>query len=133
MNELELREKKRMEEMPYFRTNHFVVDEIHPEGSVLHVDLGDEQKNPYGMAHGGLLYTLGDCVMGCTARCDGREYVTMDGQIHYLRSVKSGRITAKSRTIKRGKTTVVLEVEIYGEDERLLAYMTGTMFCTSVK
>ena len=60
-------------------------------------------KNTHGFVHGGLLFTLADCVAGLTARSDGRNYVTQSAHI--------------------------IRVQIKSEDGRLLADGTVDMFC----
>lgn len=127
MNEEE--QKVFLQNIPYIQYNGIVIDRVGMEESVLYVDMRHELENPYGMAHGGLLFTLADTVGGVTARADGRRYVTLDASIHYLKSARSGRITAKGHTVKRGKTVAVVDVAITDDKEQLLATGTVTMFC----
>lgn len=122
-------QKTFLQNIPYIQYNGIVIDEIGMEKSVLHVEMRHELENPYGMAHGGLLFTLADTAGGVTARADGRRYVTLDASIRYLRSVRSGRITATAYTVKRGKTVAVVDVSITDEEEHLLSTATVTMFC----
>ncbi len=103
---------------------------VTPERSVLSVEMKEELTNPYGMTHGGVFFTIADCCAGLTARADGRKYVTMDSQIHYLRQGPgSGTLTAESHVIKRGKTTCVVGVTVNDEAGRELVFSTFTMFC----
>ena len=125
----QVKQKNMLQNIPYIQFNGIVIDRIGMEKSVLHVDMRHELENPYGMAHGGLLFTLVDTVGGVTARADGRKYVTMDASIHYLQSARKGRITATSHTVRRGRTVTVVDVNVTDEEERLLARGTVTMFC----
>ncbi len=121
--------KEYLQETPYIRYNGIVIDCIDPEESILHVDMRHELENPYGMAHGGMLFTLIDTTAGTTARADGRKYVTLNASVNYLRSGGAGRITATGHIVHRGRTTTVVDVRVTDEDGRLLTTGTVTMFC----
>ena len=106
------KQKNMLQNIPYIQFNGIVIDRIGMEESVLYVDMRHELENPYGMAHGGLLFTLVDTAGGVTARADGRKYVTMDASIHYLQSARKGRITATSHTGRSGRTVTVLDENV---------------------
>ncbi len=122
-------QKTFLQNIPYIQYNGIVIDRIGMEESVLHVEMRHELENPYGMAHGGLLFTLADTVSGVTARADGRRYVTLDASIHYLKSGRKGRITATGHTVHRGRTVTVVEAAVTDDEGSLLASGTVTMFC----
>lgn len=86
-------------------------------------------KNPHGFVHGGLLFTLADCVAGLTARSDGRNYVTQSAHINFIKNLTEGTIHACGTTLSRGRTIVIIRVQIKSEDGRLLADGTVDMFC----
>lgn len=92
-----------MQKIPYIGHNGIVVDCIEADHAVLYVDMRPELANPYGMAHGGLLFTLIDTTAGAAARTDGREYVTLNANVNYLRNTTAGRITADAHLVRRGK------------------------------
>lgn len=118
-----------LQDIPYIKFNGIVVGEIGAESSSMYVDMRPELCTPYGMAHGGLLFTLIDTTGGATARADGRKYVTLNADINYLRSAYSGRITATSHVRKRGRTTCIVDVDVTDEEGKLCATGTTTMFC----
>lgn len=86
-------------------------------------------KNTHGFVHGGLLFTLADCVAGLTARSDGRNYVTQSAHINFIKNLTEGTIHACGTTLSRGRTIVIIRVQIKSEDGRLLADGTVDMFC----
>ncbi|MCD7838471.1 MAG: PaaI family thioesterase [Clostridiales bacterium] len=83
--------------------------------------------NPYGIVHGGLLYTMADIVSGATARQYGRRPVTLDSDFHLLRNVSSGVLTARAEPVRMGGNIAVLRVRVCCGDE-LLAEGTFTFF-----
>lgn len=86
-------------------------------------------KNTHGFVHGSLLFTLADCVAGLTARSDGRNYVTQSAHINFIKNLTEGTIHAYGTTLSRGRTIVIIRVQIKSEDGRLLADGTVDMFC----
>lgn len=93
------------------------------------LEIGPNALNPYGMLHGGACYTLADCACGCACRTDGRRYVTLHGGIDYIRSARSGQVTARARVRHRGRTTCLVDAELLDQDGALLATGTFTFFC----
>ena len=110
----------------YCRMELSVLERDHVE---ITVDLIPELMNYAGAVHGGLMFTMADFCAATTARTDGRKYVTLDAEAHYLKNVKSGRITAKSRLIHRGCTSVLVDVDVLSEEEVLLFTSRITLFC----
>lgn len=133
MKEDELYYKQEAESNPYLKMNHIEIDKIQRDYVRLCVTLRPELCNPYGMAHGGLLFTMSDCCAGINARTDGRNYVTLDADFHFLKNVRGGVLIAESRLIHRGKTTCLLRVTIHDEDGTVLTDGTFTMFCIDRK
>ena len=97
--------------------------------SVLH--LGPNSLNPYGLLHGGAYYTMADCAGGCACRTDGRYYVTLHGGIDFIRSARSGVVTARAVVRHRGRSTCQAAVDITDENGVLLATGDFTFFCIS--
>ena len=84
--------------------------------------------NPNGTVHGGLLFGLADTVMGMAARTTGKNLVTINSQIDYLKMAKGSKIVAVAEKIKVGKTTAVFRCNIFDEKDNLVATATGTYF-----
>ncbi len=109
--------------------NNIEVVSASEEKSVLIAHIGSDSLNPYGMIHGGLLYTMIDCTAGITARADGNPYVTQNCYVNYLSNVKDAdKVYAESDVIRRGGTVVVVHVRVYAEDGRDLADGVVDMF-----
>ena len=91
-----------VENNPFMQWNNIEMDELDVNHCLCHVQLRHEQTNPNGLAHGGLLFTMADAAASALARADGRNYSTLDANIHYLRNVKGGTIYAEASVIRRG-------------------------------
>lgn len=129
MDEKAARAARLAEETPFLKLIGVKVDENSTDGCVMHVDLRDDLKNPYGLAHGGIYFSLSDACAATSARADGRRYVTQSVNINYLKSTKQGRITARSHVIKSGRSTAVYSVDTEDENGTRLTYAVVTMFC----
>lgn len=131
MKELSLKEKS----MQINRCNPFVqllgteILDVEPGFSRMRLAVRPELLNPHGLVHGGALFSLADNAAGCAASTDGRTYVTQSGDIHFLRALSSGAVVAEAQTRHRGKSTVLVEVSLSGEDGKLLATASFTLFC----
>lgn len=92
-----------------------------------------ETKNPYGLLHGGAIYTLADNATGAAACSDGRYYVTQTSSLHFLRNVAEGTVYATATVRHRGHTTCLTAVDITSETGKLLATGEFTFFCVDKK
>ena len=85
-------------------------------------------QNVNGDLHGGLIALLVDeagTVALASADRDGRPGVTTDLSVSYLNPGRPPRVIAQARTLKIGRTLGTVQVDVLGEDGRLVA--TGRM------
>ena len=114
---------------PFMTYNGIEIGEISLEHSVLKATITENSKNPYGMIHGGLLYTMMDCVAGITARADNRRYVTQNVYVNYISNVKDAEhIYAEGTVVRRGKTVTIVHTIVRTPEGKLLADGTVDMF-----
>ena len=92
------------------------------------VDITEKSLNPFGIVHGGLIYTLADSVMGISLATSGRSGVTVNSTIDYLSPGKGKKLFAETEIIKDGKTIVVLRATIKDENDTLVAVSNGTYY-----
>lgn len=91
----------------------------------------EKSLNPYGIAHGGFLFTLADSVAGLTTVERGTYSVTLQSNIHYMKAAKLGEtLSVIGSCTHDGSRTKVVEVKIENQDKQLLASASFTMFVT---
>ncbi|HEM3429078.1 TPA: PaaI family thioesterase [Streptococcus suis] len=91
----------------------------------------EKSLNPYGIAHGGFLFTLADSVAGLTTVARGAYSVTLQSNIHYMKAAKLGdTLSVIGSCTHDGSRTKVVEVKIENQDKQLLASASFTMFVT---
>jgi len=96
--------------------------------------LRPEHMNPYGVTHGGVLYSLADTAMGAAlfSRLEpGERCTTLEIKINYLAAVAEGTLVADAELVERTRRVGVLEARVRGEGERLVALATGTFYILS--
>lgn len=117
-----------------FTDHNFIrLESAEPDCVVYRLDIRPESRNPFGMVHGGALYTLADDAAGGAAHSDGRHYVTQHGDLHFLDNRARGTIRAAGRVRHRGRSTVLVDVEITDEAGALLATGAFSYFCVDRK
>ena len=109
--------------------NFYELEIMEKDRAVYRLNIRPESLNPYGMVHGGALYTMADDAAGSAAHTDGRHYVTQNGSLHFLKNQGSGTIRAEGRVRRRGKATCLVEVDITNESGELLATGQFSYFC----
>lgn len=93
------------------------------------MDIDKSHLNPGNSVHGGCIFTLADTVGGVAAWSRGNYVVTTSSNITYLNpAINSKKLTAIAKEIKFGKTILVYDVEIWDDEERLIAKATNSYY-----
>ncbi|MCI2055759.1 MAG: PaaI family thioesterase [Oscillibacter sp.] len=129
MNELEQLAADRTAHNAFMHYNHIELDSVEKDRAVFRLTIRPESKNPYGLLHGGAIYTLADNATGAAAHTDGRFYVTQTSSLHFLRNQGEGTVYATATVRHRGKATCLTTVDITSESGKLLATGEFTFFC----
>ena len=117
--------QKMENESGFFQHNQYHIEEITEDSVTLKAEIHESSLNPYEIAHGGFIFGLGDTAMGILAREDGKEVLTLNANIDFLRPGSGKELIAKSEMIKKGKKIKVLKANIYNEEGKLVASMTS--------
>lgn len=92
------------------------------------LEIREDLFNPYGVLHGGVVYSLADTGMGGALYSrlrEGELCSTVEIKIVYFRPVVSGILTCDSKVIRMGRRLAFTESEILRGD-RLIAKAMGT-------
>lgn len=129
MNQWERSTLARTEANAFMHHNFIEMVSVTPDRAVFRLTIRPESRNPYGLVHGGAIYTMADNAAGAAVHTDGRCYVTQTGTLHFLRNVSSGTVYAAASVRHRGRSTCLTGVDITSEDGKLLAAGEFTFFC----
>jgi uncharacterized protein (TIGR00369 family) len=87
--------------------------------------------NTLGIVHGGFTATVLDTAMGTLANKllpEGYAAVTSQMNIHYLAPGIGDSLQCKATLIHKGRSTVVLEADVFRSDGRKIAHSSGSFF-----
>ena len=89
----------------------------------------EEYNNPNDSVHGGVIFTLADCVSGYAASTHGMRCTTLDSTISYLKPALNAKMLyGEAREVKYGKTVLVYDVSVTDDQDRLIARSTFTYY-----
>ena len=77
---------------------------------------------------GGVIFTLADLAFAVVANQIHSLSVASQVSIKYLSTPKGKKLIAKARSIKEGRTTTVINVDVTDDTGRYVALFTGTAF-----
>ena len=94
------------------------------------MEFSPERCTAGDLLHGGALMALADSCGGVCAFLNLPEgaigTATIESKTNFLRGVREGAVTASTRPLHAGRTTIVIETEIAREDGKLVAKVTQT-------
>ena len=100
-------------ESGFISSNHYKIESHNEEKVVVTAELTDTSLNPYGIAHGGFVFGLGDTAMGLAVYFLGKKGVTISANIAYLKAAKGKMLKAEGRVTKAGNKVCFAEASIY--------------------
>jgi uncharacterized protein (TIGR00369 family) len=97
--------------------------EEHEDGVTIEMPIREELLNSNRVVHGGATASLVDAALGIaiTLKWQGRLISTVEMKLNYLRPAMEGKLTARSKFVKTGKTIIVGTVEVVDDDGRAVA------------
>jgi len=98
------------------------------DGPANQIEIGPQHLNPYGVVHGGVIYSLADTAMGAVIApelAENERTATIEIKINYLAAVRDGIIRAETTLVNRGRRVAVLESDVFNGD-RLVAKALGS-------
>ena len=115
---------------PYFTLLSIEIKDLKWGESRLEVEVQEKHLQPFGMVHGGVCASLVDAAAFWAVYSQVAEDVgltTVEMKLNYLAPTSQGRLIAKGKSIKLGRTICLGEAYIEDETGRLLAHGTETM------
>lgn len=102
----------------------------------IELDIGSCHLQPFGIVHGGVLATLIDTATFWAVFMripEGAGLVNIDLKLNYLKPVIEGRLIAKGRAIRSGKSISYAEAGVLNAAGNLIAHGTSTLMVLSNK
>lgn len=100
--------------------------------AVLKMTVRAEMTQGFGMAHGGITYSLADSALAFASNSHGRKSVSIETSISHLLSVHKGDIlTAEATEESLSNKVGVYHIKIHNQEGKLVALFKGTVYRTS--
>jgi 1,4-dihydroxy-2-naphthoyl-CoA hydrolase len=119
--------------MPLAKTLGIELDQVSKEEVVGRLAYDPSLCTVAGMLHGGMVVTLADSVAGMCAYLnlpDGASTSTIELKTNFFGAVRSGGVLAVARPLHIGRTTIVVQTDLYqvddGERRNRVAQVTQT-------
>jgi acyl-CoA thioesterase len=120
--------------IPLLRTLDIHLLEIGADYAVMEVTVGEQHRNYYGGAHGGLIATLVDTVSFFPRPLlpSGKLCTTTNLNVTYVRPAVMGDVlTARAELIHMGRRMASISVSVMNQEGKLMAHGTTTLMLTS--
>lgn len=104
------------------------------EGSCkLQLTVRKDMLNGFGIAHGGITYSLADSALAFASNSPGQKAVSIETSISHTESLKEGDvIVAEAIEEKRSNKVGIYTVKVINKtDNKLVALFKGTVYRTS--
>ena len=95
--------------------------------SIVEIDIEEKHYNGNNCVQGGVMFTLADFACAVAANADEIAFVSANGNISFLTATQGKKLIAEARVIKRGKTLVFCEANVYDENKKNIAKASFTM------
>jgi uncharacterized protein (TIGR00369 family) len=115
---------------PYFTLLSMSIRDIGIGYSLLEIDVQNKHLQPFEAVHGGVFASIIDAAAFWAVFPEVDENVgmtTVDLKVNYLAPVQSGKLIARGRRIKLGKTLSLGEAEVINQENTILAHGTSTL------
>lgn len=112
----------------FLQHNNLTITHVEDGCAEIELEVDPKVLNPYGIVHGGILFSMADTVAGAACLASGSDCVTLNSSINFIKPGKGKKIYGKAKEISSGKTINVYEVNITNEKGSLIAQASITMF-----
>ena len=115
--------------MPFARVLGVEAVTASKEAATARVRWSEDRCTSFGVLHGGVLMALADSVAAYCAFLnlpEGAATSTIESKTNFLRAVRSGHVEARARPLHVGRTTIVIDTELYDAEGKLVGRVTQT-------
>ena len=105
--------------------------EIREGYSRIRMTMREEMINGFGIAHGGIAFSLADSAFAFACNNRNRLSVALDTSINFLKPLHPGDVmTAEAKELHNGRTTGLYHITITNQQDQVVAVFKGTCFRT---
>jgi acyl-CoA thioesterase len=95
----------------------------------LRMTIREEMCNGFGIAHGGITYSLADSALAFASNSHGNHAVSIETSISHVKPLRTGDIITATANLKSLSNRIgIYEVSVEDEKGELVALFKGTVF-----
>ncbi|MDI9339601.1 MAG: hotdog fold thioesterase [Sediminibacterium sp.] len=100
---------------------------------LLKLRVREDMLNGFGIAHGGITYSLADSALAFASNSKGRQAVSIETSISHIQKTKAGDcIVAEAKELERNQKLAHYEVRLYDEaTKHTVALFKGIVYLSS--
>lgn len=99
--------------------------------SLLRLTVTKEMLNGFGIAHGGITYSLADSALAFASNSYGEQCVSIETSISHTKAVKEGDIlTAIAKEANKTNKIAIYEITVFNQDNETVAIFKGNVYNT---
>jgi uncharacterized protein (TIGR00369 family) len=121
---------KIVNQSPYFSLLTMEIRDLQWGTSILEIQLAEKHLQPFGFVHGGAIASIMDAATFWAVFPQiekGLGLTTVEIKVNFLAPTQKGKLVAKGRCIRLGKTLALGDAEIRNNEGGLVAHGTATM------
>ena len=92
------------------------------------LEIKEQHLNGLGWVHGGVIVTLADMAFAAAANSQGVDAVAVNLNVSFLKSAKSGKLTAVATEISLSRRLGTYRIEVNDSDGKPIASLQGTAY-----
>ena len=115
---------------PYFSLLSMEIKELQWGSCIVEVKLGEKHLQPFGKVHGGAIASVVDAAAFWAVFPQvekGLGLTTIEMKLNYLAPAEKGKLIARGRCLRMGKTIALGEAQVWNGEGVLIAHGTATM------
>jgi acyl-CoA thioesterase len=107
---------------------------IEPGHCILKLKVRKDMLNGFGIAHGGITYSVADSALAFASNSHGRKAVSIETSISHTEQLKEGDvITATVEEIKISNKIGIYHITVTNQKNEKVALFKGTVYRTSAE
>ncbi|MDC1067799.1 hotdog fold thioesterase [Candidatus Kapabacteria bacterium] len=100
--------------------------------AILKMQIRKEMLNGFGIAHGGIIFSLADSALAFASNSYGRRSVSIEASISWPKSIGLGdEVVAETELKSLTNKTAIFDVNIKNIDQEIIGLFRGVVYRTS--
>ena len=120
--------KEFFSEDKFATSNGINLDKLEDDNCSCSMELNENHLNAYGGVMGGVIFTLADFAFAVLSNHLHKPTVAQQVSVNYLSAPKGKKLISKAYVKKDGRTTSIINVDVYDDTGRNVAQFIGTGF-----